>query len=48
MRIHMSKQQEMIEQLQSTSHAKCLEAIDALYGVESRRDTVQSFTHHDV
>lgn len=31
----MSKQQEMIEQLQSKSHARCLEAIDALYGVET-------------
>lgn len=31
----MSKQQEMIEQLQSRSNARCLEAIDALYGVQS-------------
>ena len=31
----MGKQQEMIEQLQSKSHARCLEAIDALFGVES-------------
>ena len=31
----MSKQQEMIEQLKSKSHARCLEAIDALYGVQS-------------
>lgn len=31
----MSKQQEMIDQLQSKSNARCLEAIDALYGVQS-------------
>ena len=31
----MSKQQEMIEQLQSKSNARCLEAIDALFGVQS-------------
>ena len=31
----MSKQQEMIEQLQSKSTARCLEAIDALSGVQS-------------
>ena len=35
MRIHMSKQQEMIDQLESKSNARCLEAIDALYGVQS-------------
>ena len=30
-----SKQQEMIEQLQSKSNARCLEAIEALSGVQS-------------